>query len=133
MSQPKESESLNPVRQPPYPDWSDEMNDSARDFADQMAPSDRAYPPPRPGDDVGEGGAGAARTARAIGETIVERVSATGIAAVDSAAAIADSAANTARSMARDLETFARRQPLSALAGALLIGVVLGMVSRRRA
>jgi hypothetical protein len=35
--------------------------------------------------------------------------------------------------MARDLESFTRRQPLSALAGALLIGVVLGMFSRRRA
>jgi hypothetical protein len=76
--------------QPPYPDWSDEMNESDRDFADQMTPFDRA-------------------------------------------SAIAESAANSARSIGRDLESFARRQPLSALAGALLIGVVLGMLSRRRA
>jgi ElaB/YqjD/DUF883 family membrane-anchored ribosome-binding protein len=107
------------------------MSESARDFADQMAPSDRAYPPPPPGDDAAL--AGAAHRARAIGETIIERVSATSIAAADTASAMVDSAANSARSMARDLESFTRRQPLSALAGALLIGVVLGMFSRRRA
>lgn len=107
------SDDLNFELQPPYPDWSDEMNETTRDFADQMAPSDQAGPPSRP--------------------TIVERVSATSIAAVDCASAMVDNAARSARSMARDLEIFARRQPLSALAGALLIGVVLGMVSRRRA
>jgi ElaB/YqjD/DUF883 family membrane-anchored ribosome-binding protein len=124
------AESLN-VEQPPYPDWSEEMSESARDFADQMAPSDSAYPPPPPGDDAAL--AGAAHRARAIGETLIERVSATSIAAADTASAMVDSAANSARSMARDLESFTRRQPLSALAGALLIGVVLGMFSRRRA
>jgi hypothetical protein len=125
-----QAESLN-VEQPPYPDWAEEMNESARDFADKMAPSDRTYPPPRPGDDAAL--AGSARTVRAIGETIIERVGATSIAAADCASAMVDSAANSARSMARDLESFARRQPLSALAGALLIGVALGMFSRRRA
>ena len=114
--------------QPPYPDWSQE---SDRDFADQLAPLDRAYSPPGPGDDAAP--AGAARTVRAMGETIIDRVSATSVAAADCASAMVDSAATSARSMAQDLETFARRQPLSALAGALLIGIVFGMFSRRRA
>jgi hypothetical protein len=122
-----QAEPLND-EQPPYPDWSQE---SDRDFADQMALSDRAYLPPRQGEDRAP--AGAARGVRTIGETIIDRVSATSVAAADCASAMVDSAANSARSMARDLEGFARRQPLSALAGALLIGVVLGMFSRRRA
>ncbi|HKG73596.1 MAG TPA: hypothetical protein VKA79_05105 [Aestuariivirgaceae bacterium] len=109
--------------QPPYPDWSQE---SDRDFADHIAPFDRAYSPPRQP-------AGAPRTVRAIGETIIDRVHATSVAAAGCASAMMGSAATGARSMAQDLEGFARRQPLTALAGALLIGVVCGMFNRRRA
>jgi hypothetical protein len=85
---------------PPYPDWSEEMNHTVRDFADQMAPSDHAYASRRANPLLGR---------------------------------IARHAARSARSVADELESFARRQPLSALAGALLIGVVLGMFSRKGA
>jgi hypothetical protein len=101
---------------------------SDRLFADQMAPSDGAYPQSPSG-----APAGTARTVLAVGEAIIGRVSATSIAAADCASAIMDGAATSARSLVQDLENVARRQPLSALAGALLIGVVFGMFSRRRA
>jgi hypothetical protein len=102
---------------PPYPDWSEEMNHTVRDFADQMAPSDHAY---------------ASHRANANG-ALLARIGETGSVAMGRAAAAARHASRSARSVADELESFARRQPLSALAGALLIGVVLGMFSRRGA
>jgi hypothetical protein len=37
-----------------------------------------------------------------------------------------------ARTIARDLESFTRRKPLSALAGAFVAGIVFSMLNRRR-
>src|SRR6185295_11030905 len=89
--------------QPSYPDRSPT---SRRHFADQMAPSEGVCPPFLSSGDAAP--AGTARTVLAVGEAIIDRVSATSITAADCASAIMDSAANSARSVAQDLENFAR-------------------------
>ena len=50
----------------------------------------------------------------------------------DSGLNLAASAKEQAISLAGELEAFARRNPLGAIGGALLVGMVLGMMSRGR-
>jgi hypothetical protein len=45
---------------------------------------------------------------------------------------LATSAKEHAKTLASELETMARRNPLGALAGALFVGVIIGMMSRGR-
>ena len=51
---------------------------------------------------------------------------------MDAGSELAASAKEQAKTFAAELEGFARRQPLGALAGALLVGVVIGLMSRGR-
>jgi ElaB/YqjD/DUF883 family membrane-anchored ribosome-binding protein len=45
---------------------------------------------------------------------------------------LANSAKEHAQTFASELEGMARRNPLGTIAGALVVGVVLGMMTRRR-
>jgi ElaB/YqjD/DUF883 family membrane-anchored ribosome-binding protein len=52
-------------------------------------------------------------------------------ALASSSADIASTATERGKSLASDLETMARRNPLGAIAGAVVIGVLIGMMGRR--
>jgi ElaB/YqjD/DUF883 family membrane-anchored ribosome-binding protein len=49
----------------------------------------------------------------------------------DKGANVASAATDQAKSLVTELETIARRNPLGALAGAVVVGVLIGMMGRR--
>jgi hypothetical protein len=69
---------------------------------------------------------------RDVGETVVAqaRTAVSGVA--DKSSEFATSATTHAKTFASELEAMARRNPLGTIAGALLVGVVIGMMSRGR-
>jgi ElaB/YqjD/DUF883 family membrane-anchored ribosome-binding protein len=69
---------------------------------------------------VGHVGNEAVRSARDVSSALAS-----------SGADIASSTAERGKSLASDLETMARRNPLGAIAGAVVIGVLIGMMGRR--
>jgi ElaB/YqjD/DUF883 family membrane-anchored ribosome-binding protein len=88
-----------------------------------------------PSDDVGglTSRAGeAAKAMRDMGETVAAqaRTAVSGVA--DKSSEFATSATAHAKTFASELEAMARRNPLGTIAGALLVGVVIGMMSRGR-
>jgi ElaB/YqjD/DUF883 family membrane-anchored ribosome-binding protein len=70
-------------------------------------------------------GSDAKRMAQNIGATVASQVG-------DIAGDVASGARDQAKTFAAELEGMARRSPLSTIGGALLIGVVIGLVSRGR-
>jgi hypothetical protein len=76
---------------------------------------------------------GAVKSLRAAGDLISHKVGAAGQVAVEKSSFLAESAGVRAQGLASELEIWARRRPLSAIAGAMLAGIILGMLSRRRA
>jgi ElaB/YqjD/DUF883 family membrane-anchored ribosome-binding protein len=80
---------------------------------------------------VSQGGE-AARTARQAGESLVSHVGAAASDMAEAGSSMAASAKDGAQSAVSELEATVRRNPLGALAGALLVGVILGMMTRGR-
>jgi cobalamin biosynthesis Mg chelatase CobN len=74
----------------------------------------------------------AAKTVRDIGETVAAQVGTTASGLADKGSELATSAREQAKSFASELEAMARRNPLGTIVGALLVGVVIGMMSRGR-
>jgi len=70
-------------------------------------------------------GGAAASTVKDVGQAVVSQV---GSVASQAAAAATDQA----KTVTSELEGMARRNPLGTLAGTLLVGVILGMISRGR-
>lgn len=70
---------------------------------------------------LGEVKTGATRTIRAAGEMVTHQGS-----------ALAARTSDRAHTFASELESLARRKPLSTIAGAVLAGVVIGLLGRRR-
>jgi ElaB/YqjD/DUF883 family membrane-anchored ribosome-binding protein len=79
-----------------------------------------ALPKPLHADDVGN----AVKVATEATEELAEQVSA-------KAADLADAASQQTKTFASELERIGRQNPLGALAGALLVGVVIGLVAWR--
>ena len=74
----------------------------------------------------------AGRRAREYGASVVDDVSDKAADIAERGAAAAGTATAQAKSLAAELEGITRRNPLGALAGAVCIGVVIGMLRRRR-
>jgi hypothetical protein len=70
---------------------------------------------------LSEASTGAAKTLRAAGEVVTHQ-----------GTALAATASDRAHSFASEIEALARRKPLSTIAGALLAGVIIGWLGRRR-
>jgi ElaB/YqjD/DUF883 family membrane-anchored ribosome-binding protein len=70
---------------------------------------------------LGEVRTGAAKTLRAAGDVVTHQSS-----------ALATTASDHAHNWASELESLARRKPLSTIAGALVAGVIIGLLGRRR-
>jgi ElaB/YqjD/DUF883 family membrane-anchored ribosome-binding protein len=88
-----------------------------------------------PSDDVGgfKSRAGeAARTIRDMGETVAAQARTATSGLADRGSEFATSTTTHAKTFASELEAMARRNPLGTIAGALLVGVVIGMMARGR-
>ena len=81
---------------------------------------------------VSEAGGQAARTARNVGHTVASQVSSTASGLAASSADVASSATEQFKTFATELEGIARKNPLGALAGALAVGIVIGLIVRGR-
>jgi hypothetical protein len=80
-----------------------------------------------------DAGGHAAKTAADVGQAVAGEMDATAHKIADAGAKMTATASEHAQTFAAELEAMARRNPLSMLAGTLLAGVVLGMMSRSRA
>ena len=74
----------------------------------------------------------AAKTVREAGQSFSTQVSSAAGAVADASSDLASSAKEHAKTFASELEGMARRNPLGTIAGALLVGIVIGMMSRGR-
>jgi hypothetical protein len=79
-----------------------------------------------------EAGGQAARTARNVGQTVASQVGSTASGLAHTSADMASSANEQFKTFAADLERIARKNPLGALAGALALGIVIGLIARGR-
>jgi len=74
----------------------------------------------------------AARTVRNMSQTLASQVGGAASGMADTGAELASSAREHVKTFASELEGMARRNPLGTVAGALLVGVIIGMMSRGR-
>jgi ElaB/YqjD/DUF883 family membrane-anchored ribosome-binding protein len=74
----------------------------------------------------------AAKTVRNMGRMMASQVGSAASGAMDTGSELASSARDHAKTFASGLEGMARRNPLGTVAGALLVGVIVGMISRGR-
>jgi ElaB/YqjD/DUF883 family membrane-anchored ribosome-binding protein len=74
---------------------------------------------------------GATKSARDISSNVAGRVGDFAGDVAQRGSAIASGATDQAKSLAAELENMARRNPIGALAGAVMIGVLIGMLGRR--
>ncbi|MGP0091523.1 MAG: hypothetical protein ACLPKB_16420 [Xanthobacteraceae bacterium] len=81
---------------------------------------------------VSEIGGEAARTMSSVSHSVVKEVGSAASSIADAGAEIAGSAKDQAKTLASELEATARKNPLGALAAALLAGIVIGMMTRGR-
>jgi ElaB/YqjD/DUF883 family membrane-anchored ribosome-binding protein len=80
---------------------------------------------------MAEAKGGAAKTLRAAGDLVSHKVGAVGQAAAEKTSSVAEITAERAQGLISELEIWARRRPLSAIAGAMLAGIIIGMLGRR--
>src|ERR1700674_354688 len=73
----------------------------------------------------------AAKSAREITTNIAGQVGSVASDIADKGANMATVATNQAKVFATELENMARRNPLGAIAGAVIVGVLIGMMGRR--
>ena len=77
-------------------------------------------------------GGEAVKTVRETGQSFSAQVGSAAGAVADAGSDLASSAKEHAKTFASELEGMARRNPLGTIGGALLVGVVIGMMSRGR-
>ena len=81
---------------------------------------------------VSQAGGETAKTMRQLSQSVASQVGSAASSAVESGSELATSAKEQAKTFAAELESMAKRNPLGALVGALVVGVVIGMMSRGR-
>jgi ElaB/YqjD/DUF883 family membrane-anchored ribosome-binding protein len=79
-----------------------------------------------------QAGGEATKTIRSVSQTVASQVGSAASGVADASSELASSAKDHARTFASELEGMARRNPLGTIAGALLVGVIIGMMSRGR-
>ena len=73
-----------------------------------------------------------AKTARSMSQTVASQVGSARSGVTDAGSELASAAKEHAKTFASELEGMARRNPLGTIAGALLVGVIIGMMSQGR-
>ena len=81
---------------------------------------------------VSETGGHAARTARSVGQAVASQVGSTASGLANTGSEMASSATEQLKTFATELDGIARKNPLGALAGALAVGIVIGLIVRGR-
>jgi ElaB/YqjD/DUF883 family membrane-anchored ribosome-binding protein len=79
-----------------------------------------------------QAGGGAAKAFRNVGQTVASQVGSTASGVADAGTDLATSAKERAKTFASELEGMARQNPLATVAGTLLVGVLIGFMTRRR-
>jgi len=79
-----------------------------------------------------QAGGEAAKAMRNMSEAVASQVGDAASGAADTGSGLATSAKQQAKTFASELEAMARRNPLGTIAGTLLVGVIVGMMSRGR-
>jgi ElaB/YqjD/DUF883 family membrane-anchored ribosome-binding protein len=79
-----------------------------------------------------QAGGEAAKTMRNMSEAVASQVGVAASGAADTSSDLAASATQNVKTFASELEALARRNPLGTLAGTLVVGVIVGMMSRGR-
>jgi ElaB/YqjD/DUF883 family membrane-anchored ribosome-binding protein len=77
-------------------------------------------------------GGEAAKTMRNMSQTVASQVGDAASGVADTGSDLATSAKQHAKTFASELEAMARRNPLGTIAGTLMVGVIIGMMSRGR-
>ena len=80
---------------------------------------------------ISQAGNEAAKSAREITSNVAGQVGSVAGDMADKSANVAAATAQQAKSFAAELESMARRNPLGAIAGAVMVGVLIGMMGRR--
>jgi ElaB/YqjD/DUF883 family membrane-anchored ribosome-binding protein len=81
---------------------------------------------------ISQAGGNTSATMRNVGQSVASQVGNAATSAAEAGSDLAAAAKDQAKTFATELEGMARRNPLGALAGALVVGVVIGMMSRGR-
>ena len=79
-----------------------------------------------------QAGGEAAKTMRNMSDAVASQVGDTASGVADAGSDLATSAKEHAKTFASELEAMARRNPLGTIAGTLVVGVIVGMMSRGR-
>ena len=79
-----------------------------------------------------QAGSEATKTVRNLAHSTASQVSSAASGVADAGSELASSAKEHAKTFASELEAMTRRNPLGTIAGALLVGIVIGMISRGR-
>jgi ElaB/YqjD/DUF883 family membrane-anchored ribosome-binding protein len=74
----------------------------------------------------------AGKTVCGLTQTAAAHVGSAASGVADAGSELASSAKERAKTLTSELEGMARRNPLGTIAGALLVGVIIGMISRSR-
>jgi ElaB/YqjD/DUF883 family membrane-anchored ribosome-binding protein len=108
-----------------YPDREnhDGLNELRREFADLKDHFTRF---------ASQAGGEAAKSIRGVRQSVAAQVGEAASGVTDAGADLVSSATEQAKTFAAELEGMARRNPLGTIAGAVLVGVVIGMMSRGR-
>jgi hypothetical protein len=69
---------------------------------------------------------------RAASDTVTSQVSAATSVAMERGSELANTASRQLQTYADELVSFTRRRPIGALAGAVIFGILLGLIGRRR-
>ena len=80
---------------------------------------------------VSQAGGEAAKSAREVTSNVADQVGGVARDLTSKGAGMASAASDQAKSFASELENMARRNPLGAIAGAVVFGVLIGMMGRR--
>jgi ElaB/YqjD/DUF883 family membrane-anchored ribosome-binding protein len=79
-----------------------------------------------------QAGGEAAKAMRNMSETVASQVGDAASGVADTSSDLATSAKQQAKTFASELEAMARRNPLGTIAGTLVVGVIIGMMTRGR-
>jgi ElaB/YqjD/DUF883 family membrane-anchored ribosome-binding protein len=79
-----------------------------------------------------QAGGEAVNTMRQVGQSVASQVGTAASGVAEAGSELATSAKEQSKAIAAEVEGFTRRNPFGALAGALFVGIMIGMISRGR-
>ena len=134
---------LSPEQTPRRPTSSASSTTSARSDADDLRPDSFGETLSQLSRDVAslkdtfallasQASGEAAKTMRNMSEAVASQVGDAASGVADTSSDLATSAKQHAKTFASELEAMARRNPLGTIAGTLVVGIIVGMMTRGR-